>query len=283
MYWADPSGADSAQDIIDAWNKTPNGGSSTWYNDGNGGFTDEEPKPKEGQSRIVKVVAGHGHGAVAIDQTQYYHAGGGDINTGFAEARWYSESEYFGIFRTVIRDIGQGKGSIESLNDYGFTDGVYRAMIAWAAQAYSYYGGKPQLVGGGLENNNIIFDILTLRAPLGTLSKLSNRGKFAFWSGRGTEAAAKDAGFKVLGQTRAGQNLANLTANMSYVPGNPGSQAYQFWGRLSQALARTIPKNGTAHIFITKANKANPLSVWNKFEKPILLQNNVTIKYHIIK
>ncbi len=57
----------------------------------------------------------------------------------------------------------------------------------------------------------------------------------------------------------------------------------RYRGRLSSALARTVPKGGKANVFITKEAAANPLSIWNKFEKPILIDNNVFIKYNWVK
>ena len=44
VVFADPGGADSASSIMDAFSKSGSG-KTTWYNDGNGGYTDDEPCP----------------------------------------------------------------------------------------------------------------------------------------------------------------------------------------------------------------------------------------------
>ncbi|CAN0603726.1 unnamed protein product, partial [Ectocarpus sp. 12 AP-2014] len=56
--------------------------------------------------------------------------------------KWLSETEYFESFRYLIRAIGQGRTSIDVLGSYNFTDDVLVRMVAWAAQAYDYYGGE---------------------------------------------------------------------------------------------------------------------------------------------
>jgi hypothetical protein len=96
-------------------------------------------------------------------------------------------------------------------------------------------------------------------------------GSRAFFSGAGTEAQAIEQGFQTLGQTRAGQNLANLTAGMDYFP---GSQAYNMWGRLSATYAMGIPKGSTVNVFL---NNPSPTGIWNAIERPILEQRGINI------
>ncbi|GAA4314436.1 hypothetical protein GCM10023143_25290 [Compostibacter hankyongensis] len=56
---------------------------------------------------------------------------------------------------------------------------------------------------------------------------------------------AIEEGFQTLGQTRAGRNLARMTEGMPYygpINGQPASQAWQWWARLSKTYANGIPK-----------------------------------------
>ncbi len=98
----------------------------------------------------------------------------------------------------------------------------------------------------------------------------------AFHSGAGTSAHAISSGFQTLSQTRAGQNLMELTKNM---PFHPGSQAYNMWARLSQVYARGVPEGSTVNAFL---NNPSPNSIWIQYELPILMQKNVTIIPHVI-
>ncbi|WP_430902514.1 hypothetical protein, partial [Paraflavitalea sp. sgz302552] len=97
-------------------------------------------------------------------------------------------------------------------------------------------------------------------------------GGRAFWSGAGSEAKALAQGFQTLGQTRAGKNLARLTADMPYYP---GSQAYYMWARLSKKYAQGA--KGTVHVFQNAEHGVGMESIWRLYEYPALLKNpNVT-------
>ncbi len=100
----------------------------------------------------------------------------------------------------------------------------------------------------------------------------------SFWSGLGTEASAIADGFQTLGQTRAGQNLIKLTEGMPYYPainGQPASQAYQWWARLSTQAAKSA--SGTVHVYQLPLQQVDNLSIWRLHEYPTLKANpNVT-------
>jgi hypothetical protein len=103
-------------------------------------------------------------------------------------------------------------------------------------------------------------------------------GNRSFWSGAGTEAKALGEGFETLGQTRAGKNLIKLTEGMDYYPamnGQPASQAYQWWARLSTQYAKGA--SGTIHVFQNAEQGVGMKSIWALYEYPALLKNpNVT-------
>ncbi|WP_103072708.1 RHS repeat domain-containing protein [Aquimarina sediminis] len=124
---------------------------------------------REGQTRLIErsIMGAH------ISYNEYYHAGGvGE------EAGWYSESDYYELFRTTIRAIGQGRRPIESLNDFGFTEDMHLAMVGWAVQAYNYYGGETPLARGNvtaMDFDSPVFLIASLRT-VGALFLRSNKG-----------------------------------------------------------------------------------------------------------
>ena len=198
VYFADPSGTTTVSSITEAWNATPEGESSTWNSDGEGGFCDD--CPQEGQTRPEMQDRGRS-GFVKTGGSEYYHSGGGGI-MGDAGARWYSETEYFELFRPQIRAIGQGRASIESLHKYGFTDDVLEAMVGWALQAYDYYGGETPLARGNVNAmgfDSPVFILASLRI-VGAMFLKSNTvinapvtsgqlGKLIGW-GEGQGAAA---------------------------------------------------------------------------------------------
>lgn len=95
----------------------------------------------------------------------------------------------------------------------------------------------------------------------------------AFFSGTGTEARAISEGFTTLGKTRAGINLAKMTEGMPYYP---GSQAYNWWARLSSTYAKGIPKESSVNVYL---NNPSPTGIWNTVEKPILLERGIQIIY----
>lgn len=106
----------------------------------------------------------------------------------------------------------------------------------------------------------------------------SKSTRFAFWSGKGTEAAAIKNGYRVIGNTRAGKNLMKLieTAGISR------EVQLVMWKRMSATLARSVPRNSTAHVFVTKESINSVRSVWNTVEKPILQSRGVKIITHIV-
>jgi hypothetical protein len=102
-------------------------------------------------------------------------------------------------------------------------------------------------------------------------AKTSNR---AFFSGVGTETRAIKEGYTTISQTRAGQNLMKMTEGMPYYP---GSQAYNWWARLSTTYAKGIPKGSNVNVFL---NKPSPTGIWNAVEKPILEERLINIIYY---
>jgi len=102
-------------------------------------------------------------------------------------------------------------------------------------------------------------------------------GSRAFFSGAGTEARAIEQGFQTLGQTRAGRNLAKMTEGMPYygpMNGQPASQAWQWWARLSSTYAKGIPQGSSVNVFL---NNPSPTGIWLNIEKPILKKRGINI------
>ncbi|WP_217695382.1 DUF6443 domain-containing protein [Belliella pelovolcani] len=173
-------------------------------------------------------------------------------------------------------------------------DGVLgRAADRWMTEGknYSTYGIKGREGLGGdtewwrdtkraigygysLINNTMLatFQAAEMGAEFasGNAAKTSSR---AFFSGAGTEARALNEGFTTLSQTRAGQNLMKMTEGMPYYP---GSQAYNWWARLSSTYAKGIPKGSNVNVFL---NNPSPTGIWNAVEKPILQQRRINIIY----
>ena len=280
IFFADPSGADAESFVMDLFNRSSNG--EKWTNNNNGTFSSSKGQtaecddcPQEGQHRTKKVKSVNGlDGTEGVNiVNQYYHTGG--LNG--SKAGWYSTREYMNIMKPVALELaGQNlirSGSVEWFNNTDSTDNISFIMGAWAAKLNQIANRKSTGAITPLYFSSPFF----APSAFAKFTQLSKTSKFAFWSGRGTEQAAKTAGYRVIGQTRAGRNLADLTADMAYAP---GSQAYNFWGRISTTLAKSVPKGGTANVFLTRRAVSNPTSVWNVFEKPILIQNKVKIKYN---
>ncbi len=278
VYWADPSGADSVKDLVNQMTpgvKYTSNGDGTFT--GNGHTIGTKTDPKEGASREVSTaVCGYGEGCIKT-RTEYYHKGG--VNG--SESGWYGEGEYLDKFRLITRAIGQGQASIDILNKYDFADEMFLTMVAWSVKNYEGWGGKVPLARGNIKSLSFL-DIFPGKLSIKGITKLKNFGKFAFWSGKNTQSAALLKGFSVLGNTRAGKNLAKLTAGLDYIPGDKNS-AWGMWGRLSSALAKSYKRGSTANVFLTKRAAQNPLSIWNVYEKPVLIKNGVKIKYNWIK
>ncbi len=103
----------------------------------------------------------------------------------------------------------------------------------------------------------------------------------AFYSGQGTEAKAIEGGYTTIGQTDAGINLSKMTKGMKYsgpIDGQPASQAWQWWARLSRTYAKGIPNGSTVHVYL---NNPSPTGIWNLIEKPILEEKGINIIYHL--
>ncbi|WP_271765054.1 DUF6443 domain-containing protein [Aquimarina algiphila] len=274
VYFADPSGTTTVSSIMAAFNASGNG-KTTWNSNGEGGFCDD--CPKEGQTKQVPGPQLGVDGPLG-SETQHYHAGGGGKFRD-AAAGWYSQNQYFELFRSQIRAIGQGRASIESLHNYGFTDEVLLSMTSWALQAYDYYGGKTPLNQGNTEAMGVDSPFFGLGVSR-LMTRLARRNIFSFWSGRGTEYAAKNAGFRVIGETRAGKNMIKLTAQLGE------KQSTRFWDKLSAALAQSYKPGSTAHVTLSRSFMKTPKfqnSTWIRIEKRILDANGVNIKYTYIK
>ena len=133
IYWADPSGTTSVSSIQGAWDATPEGGSSSWNSDGNGGFCDD--CPKEGETKEETVNFGTSYLPNRQKVTKYYHTG--VFNS--SEAGWYTENRYYELYRTAIRALAQGYGSMEWFNNTDFTEEVLGGISSWIIQATEYY------------------------------------------------------------------------------------------------------------------------------------------------
>ncbi len=171
---------------------------------------------------------------------------------------------------------GSNKESIQTGNGSGITidhqafdthnsaveyANFYGNILMKTAGAVLPFGGATWEVGG-----------LTLKSASRLLTKSNSASNRAFWSGAGTEAKALRDGFQTLGQTRAGQNLAKLTADMQYYP---GSQAYNMWARLSTTYAKGA--KGVVNVYQNADQGVGMQSIWRLYEYPALKANpNVT-------
>jgi hypothetical protein len=104
-------------------------------------------------------------------------------------------------------------------------------------------------------------------------SSVAKIGSRAFFSGAGTESRAIQEGYTTISQTRAGQNLMKLTEGMPYYP---GSQAYNWWARLSATYAKGVPQGSKVNVFL---NNPSSTGIWNTVERPILQQRGIQIIY----
>ena len=278
IFWADPSGTTTVNSIQEMWDATPEGGNSTWNSNGEGGFCDD--CPNEGDTRPEMSGAPRGAGPYPTGKKQYYHSGTKGNNAG-----WYSERHYNKIMDSMAVEILKENPSASTMSwlskmDDAVLDNLIDRVNIVANRILTLQAAAEHFDKTGQANG------LYFTSPFflpGLATKLMSGGtrvsQFAFWSGRGTQNAAINAGYKVLGNTRAGQNLAILTSDMGY---SVGSRAWKFWARLSQAYARRIPKGSTVNVFLTRSNNANPMSIWSRFERPILEANKVKIKYNFI-
>ncbi len=156
IYFADPSGADAVSSIQEAWDNTAPGTNSTWYNDGNGGLTDEKPEdPVEGQSKTVKKGV---HGSImggTINETLYYHTGG----IKGSKSGWYSLSNYLKkitpLAITLAGGFGSGSGgfgqipSMSWVNDLEASPGFWTFLSSYSDAISGQVTRKMQYLKSG--------------------------------------------------------------------------------------------------------------------------------------
>lgn len=154
------------------------------------------------------------------------NSGGFDENT----PDWIRNMEV-GSYETPFRG---------SLADYNRKYGTNYTSDNTYAQYYYQTSYKPQLsaLRGSIqaaqgEAAGYIMDGATLLAPIPkiglirSLSRIPITSKIAFWSGKGTRAAAEGAGHLVISNRLSGTILNKLTAPLPYYP---GSLSYKLWG-----------------------------------------------------
>ena len=141
---------------------------------------------------------------------------------------------------------GDGSGSVQdvALSTLHTIEQFNPVSQMWDAMSIAM--GGTDKYGRGRNSVDLAYAALGSLPFIGMESGAAKVGSRAFFSGAGTEAQAINQGFQTLGQTRAGQNLAKLTAGMDYYP---GSQAYNMWGRLSATYAKGIPQGSTVNVF----------------------------------
>ena len=168
IYWADPSGADSASSIQDAINQAMNGGSSTWYSDGNGGFTDE--KPKEGESKEVDDYSESTKREVKVKKTtRYYHSGG----LHGSRAGWYSASQYAQLLKPVAVELAGGHtpyGTMEWLNNVDSVNGFKEIMHKYSSSIEKQVAMQNHFMKTGQINTD---DLSTLAIFIPIIKSLS--------------------------------------------------------------------------------------------------------------
>jgi len=261
--------------------------------------------PAIGRFNGIDPVTHHSQGtSVAFDNNPIFWAdpSGANSTAEWMEENGITDDDLITVYESSDNSEGNSNSESESncpecetFEDYyNYYSSLFKSPVAQERAKKGLEDTGTGALKGVLSNFNIettevtdaeefgFFAGIVLFALLepgpGGEAKLAKKG-FSFWSGRGSQKAALDAGYKVLGDTRAGQNLAKLTANMEY---SIGSQAWKNWARLSQAYARKIPKGSSVNVFLTRGNNANPMSIWSRFERPILEQNNVKIIYNFI-
>ncbi len=166
-----------------------------------------------------------------------------------------------------------------TLADYNIEYGTSFTQGEQYNQYYYQFFYKQELaslVGGIHDATNTaagyVMDGALMLAPLpkfGLLSRFSATSRIAFWSGRGTEAAAIAAGNLTIGSRISGRILSKVTAKMNYYP---GSLSYKLWGGLSQFYAKRA--SGTVHVFQNATHGTGIKSIWAKYEYPALLKNS---------
>jgi len=173
-----------------------------------------------------------------------------------------------------LADNWSNSSNIFASLSYGIADGFYVAghfFAPWREPRHlnGDWATPNERVGAFATASSFIF------TGSGGSAASSSR---AFWSGTGSEVRALGHGFGTLGRTRAGQNLMKLTEGMPYYPamnGQPASQAYQWWARLSTQYAKGA--SGKVHVFQNAQQGVGMQSIWRLYEYPALMKNpNVT-------
>jgi RHS repeat-associated protein len=209
--------------------------------------------------------------------------GSNSISESFDFSSWKhaTDAEFTGnlSFNDETNTFHTSYGMVE--NGEFFKNGIsIKALNTWEGGA-SIQGAKGKWFersSGRTEALNVEFDILTLWRRLANMAvkPISNR---ALFSGADSEVRAIQAGYQTLSQTRAGQNLAQLTKGMPYygpMNGQPAPQAWQWWARLSKAYVKGIPKGSKVPVFL---NNPSQTGIWNLVEKPYLLENGYYLFY----
>ena len=183
IFFADPSGADAQSFIMDLFNNSASG--TTWTNTGNGTFSDGNGNtascdycPQEGQTRESKKVVGHGHGAVAVPATQYYHSGGVDGS----KAGWYFEEDYLKQIQPIAETLAGVNfgysGSMDWLTSTSAVDGYgdfllgYSSVIAERAERQRRFMASGAITPMGIDSPFfVVGGVGNLITRLGTRSK----------------------------------------------------------------------------------------------------------------
>jgi len=179
---------------------------------------------------------------------------------------------------TPVEDYKQTQYRIQQNRDLGYNDDGSEPplMRLGKNKTWNYFSenvGLPLVENLAFEGSGRLFlsEFDILRRQLFNNPQIK---KIAFFSGQGTEAKAIGEGFQTLSQTRAGQNLMKLTEGMDYYP---GSKAYNWWARLSEVYAKSIPEGSTIDVFL---NKPSSTGIWLNIEKPILQKRGIKIIEH---
>lgn len=270
VFFADPSGADAI--VAGNWSGAAAQNMYSMIVSNFGGSTnngDCNDCNKEGQTREFTEWHGNSSGTV----TKYYHVGVNGSKSG-----WYSKSGYRRVINKSIEKISWelkfSEGSIAWLNSIE-DDDLFLGIMSKIASLR-----EP------IKRNSIPGTITPMGfdSPFfvpGLAAKLIRGKTFAFWSGNGTQLSATGAGFRVIGGTRAGQNMLALTNGMNK------AQVRAAWDRLSAALANSYKSGSTAHVYLSRSfmnnKEAFAKSTWKRIEEPILKANGVNIIKHYVK
>jgi RHS repeat-associated protein len=129
----------------------------------------------------------------------------------------------------------------------------------------SFLSGAPM---GGL--------FTAIRGAIVGAKSLNGAGR-VFWAGgekarQAAAAFAKSIKGTTIGETRAGQNLANLIQQKN-IPWDGAGGAREMWARLSAVYAR----GASSPAYFIPGSRISPQSIWFTVEKPILENRGITI------